>query len=428
VTTLVFRDLAPFEGELDQADDAWLSAVAEVDPRQYRIGLDADSTAVSDDWLPLIERGPDGRWWGGRYIGFLRLHGRRLVIEPRLGLDIVEEWLDQAFGLAAPPASAKHASSEAFIVRLLARLWCRSLDAATRHGLPLLRLPRSHSGLYVRGRIDIPETLRHLAQGRASVASTTYDRSLAHPATRAIVCADRVLAERLATRAEWRTARVREVMPHLRGAVGSRPRLPSPAEVEQVRFTPITMRFKQAAVLSQRIASHLGYSAREGADAEGLLIDVAELWELFVLNCIRQATPAAVRVEHGTTAKGTDYLLNSANGDAGMGRLKPDVVVSDGRGVVAVIDAKYKRLVDSRERPRGVDRSDLYQLATYASRFRPSRFAALLYPETDELTSTAERLGPWRNDDQTFLFRRMPTNSAACRAALAEMFEDPPAS
>jgi 5-methylcytosine-specific restriction enzyme subunit McrC len=420
LSTLSFRDLSPYTGELTDADHAWLARVAELDPRDYRVGI--EDGRVDDEWLPLVDRRHDGRWWAGRYIGFLGLDGRRLVVEPRLGIDVVEAWLDQAFGLSAPPASARHTESATFIVRLLARLWCRSVDAATRHGLPLLRLPRRHEGLYVRGRLDTRRTLQLFGEGRPRIASVTHDRSLEHPVTRAIVCADRALGQQLGDIAEWRTERIRQVLPHLRGAVGSRPRLPTAHELSRVRYTPITLPFKRAAVLSHRIASHLGYSAsHEGSEAEGILIDVAELWELFVVNCVRQAVPAGMRVEHGTTGGRRDFLLRSEPHDQGMGRLKPDVLVFARDSVAAVIDAKYKRLADSRERPHGVDQSDLYQLAAYATRFNPEGVSALVYPRGDDLLATAsaaERLGPWRSDGQTLTFTRLPTTIDECCAAL----------
>lgn len=419
-----FRDLAPYAGELTAEDEAWLEEVAKIDPRDYRIGIDEDR--VQDEWLPLVERGRDGKWWAGRFIGSMTIQGRRLVIEPRLGIDVVEAWLDQAFGLVAPPASARHTESETFILRLLARLWCRSVDNATRHGLPLLRLPRGHEGLYVRGRFDVRRTVELIGEGRQMIASTTYDRSLAHPVTRAIVCAERALAERLTSTAEWRTERVRQVLPHLRAGVGSRPRLPTLHEISRVRYTPITLPFKQAALLSHRIASRLGYSATdEAGKAEGILVDVAELWELFVLNCARQAVPAGMRVEHGTQAGRRDFLLRSKAGDREIGRLKPDVLVLEGDSIAAVIDAKYKRLFDSRERPSGVDPADLYQLVAYSMRFRPVRFAALAYPLTPDSSgldgSTAERLSPWTSEDQTFLFRRLPTDVGGCREVLTAL-------
>ena len=145
--------------------------------------------------------------------------------------------------------------------RLLARVWCRGIDGASRHGLPLLRLSHPHEGLFVRGRLDVRRTTALIGEGRGTIASSTADRSLNHPVSRAIVCADHALATRLTGTAEWRTERVHQAMPHMRAAVGSRPKLPTLHELERVRYTPITLPFKRAALLSHRIASRLGYGA-----------------------------------------------------------------------------------------------------------------------------------------------------------------------
>ena len=423
MSTLEFADLSPYVGELSAEDDEWLAKVAQIDPREYRIGIEEDRPG-DGEWLPLVERGRDGRWWAGRFIGSITVDGRRLTVRPRLGIDVVEAWLDQAFGLVAPPASARHAETETFIVRLLARLWCRAVDNATRHGLPLLRLPCGHEGRFVRGRLDTRRTLRLIGAGQPRIASVTHDRSLDHPVTRALVRAERTLAERLTDTAEWRTERVRQVLPHLRAEVGSRPKLPTAFELERVRYTPITLPFKRAALLSHRIASRLGCSATDKAgSAEGILVDVAELWELFVLNCARRAVPASLRIEHGTSAGRHDYLLRSKQSDRGMGRMKPDVLVLRGNRTAAIIDAKYKRLAFTRERPSGVDQADLYQLAAYASRYDPEQVAALVYPDdVDAEPARAEQLGPWRGvGTTTFLFRRLPTEPAACRHELAAL-------
>jgi hypothetical protein len=71
--------------ELTADDDGWLSRVADIDPRVYRIATEEDR---SSDWQPLIERGPDDRWWAGRFIGSITAEGQRLVIQPRLGIPV----------------------------------------------------------------------------------------------------------------------------------------------------------------------------------------------------------------------------------------------------------------------------------------------------------------------------------------------------
>lgn len=111
-----------------------------------------------------------------------------------------------------------------------------------------------------------------------------------------------------------------------------------------------------------------------------------------------------------------------------MGRLRPDILVMEGSRVRAVIDAKYKRLHNSRERRDGVDQSDLYQLASYSLRFRPSAYSALLYPldpgDAAIGSSTAEAHGPWRSEEQRFIFRRLPNTPDACREALGRLLDE----
>jgi 5-methylcytosine-specific restriction enzyme subunit McrC len=416
----VWRDLSPCPDELTPDDHPWLQRLSRRDIRDFIVRVGTNGDNGDEEWSPVVEWRADGRWWAGRYIGTLTFEGRHIVIEPRLGVSVIEAWLDQIFGLAVTPSSAQRVTTETFIARLLARVWCRTIDAATRHGLPLLRLPKGHDGLYVRGRLDVARTVMNIGEGRETVASVAHDRSLSHPITRTIVCADQALGTRLADVAEWRTERVRQALPSLRGAVGARPKLPSLHELSRVRYTPITVPFKRAALMSHRIASRLGYSATDqGTNDEGLLIDVAELWELFVLNCVRRIAPSSVQVEHGTHARHNDFFLRSIDGQHEIGRLKPDIIARADGETVAVIDAKYKLLANSRERPSGVDPADLYQIVAYAMRFKPTNGAALVYPEADAADdraspSYAQSYGPWLTGGRTIAFMQTPTDVRGC--------------
>lgn len=174
----------------------------------------------------------------------------------------------------------------------------------------------------------------------------------------------------------------------------------------------------------RRIASRLGYGAtdQDGSD-DGLLIDVAELWELFVLNCVRRIAPSSIQVEHGTHARDSNFFLRSTDGQHQLGRLKPDILVRNEEKTIAIIDAKYKLLANSRERPSGIDPADLYQIVAYAMRFKPTNGAALVYPEANTgeshtPPSHAERYGPWLTDEHEITFLRAPTDAQHCRDTL----------
>jgi 5-methylcytosine-specific restriction enzyme subunit McrC len=210
-----------------------------------------------------------------------------------------------------------------------------------------------------------------------------FCRDVDNDVSRVLVAAEHVLSHHIG-HSEWRSPRVDELLPQLHAAVGVRPRLPSKRALERIRYSPITRLFNAAAALSWRLAQLEGFIASsEEGEAEGLLLDVAELWELYVLNCTRDAVPQ-LTVEHWAEDADDAWLLRSRDHDGrGLGRLRPDVLILKHSRPVAVLDAKYKRLADWwPERPQGVDRGDLYQLATYISRFgsEPSVMGALIYP------------------------------------------------
>ncbi len=96
--------------------------------------------------------------------------------------------------------------------------------------------------------------------------------------------------------------------------------------------------------------------------------------------------------------------------------------------LVAVIDAKYKRLQDLwPERPFGVERSDLYQLAAYLSRLDPEGVAEgmLLYPlDPEQEESTAEVQGRWRMEAGSRVqFRRIPISVGDATKMLREILD-----
>ncbi|GGN66351.1 5-methylcytosine restriction system specificity protein McrC [Nocardia rhizosphaerihabitans] len=146
-------------------------------------------------------------------------------------------------------------------------------------------------------------------------------------------------------------------------ATQSRHRQPArPPHSTQSRPRPIhpdNAALRGAAELSWRIARHRGLLANAADHTDsGLLIDVAELWELFVLHCARRVFGSA-HVTHGTRLTNSGALLRAIDNPARtLGRLYPDLVIGPLHHPWAIVDAKYKRLID----PVGVVREDLYQI------------------------------------------------------------------
>lgn len=215
-------------------------------------------------------------------------------------------------------------------------------------------------------------------------------------------------------------------MPRLRAVVGNKPALPSARDLDKVRYTPITLPYKRAAALSWQIARNRGLRTSATKEkVEGLLVDVAELWELFLLHCAKRAFGASA-VVHGTRLRAANPLLRSTSvPDAVLGRLYPDILIGSEARPRAIIDAKYKPLAD----PRGVDREDLYQLTSYLTGYHndPAPMGMLGYTSFPEQTSVsfAEAGNPWESaTPNVVMFERLPVTEAECVRRLHELLSD----
>jgi 5-methylcytosine-specific restriction enzyme subunit McrC len=281
---VVFQDLSP-RPPADSAEDQWLARLAahlENDDHVLRL---SGGGRIDEEDDPALRRGPDGNWWAGRFIGELRFEDRELRIEPRLGVDVIGAWLAHVLNLTVVPKAATSAVQGPLIVQLVDRVWSAAVADAARHGGPRLRRTSHHDHRFVRGRLDIGATVRHRAERRPLVGTIRTERDLENPVSRVLVLADRALRSLLAITPTWRPALTGEVLSQLRGAVGSNPKLPDIRELHRVRYSPITRRFAAVALLSHEIARRRGHlTSATRADVSGVLIDVAELWELFLVH------------------------------------------------------------------------------------------------------------------------------------------------
>lgn len=420
---LELTDLSPHEAT-DSDEDDWLARLAaHLTDHDHTLQLSGRGRDDDEDDAAL-SRGADGRWWTGRFIGEINFEGRELQIAPRLGVDVIGVWLARALNLSIIPRAATRAGTGPLIAQLVDRMWSAGLAEAGRHGPPRFRRSHAEEGVFLRGRLDVPRTLRLRSARLPKVASRSERRSIENPVSRAIVLADRTLGSLLGPEKPWRPELSDELLRQLRGAVGANPPMPANREMRAVSYAPITRAFEPIARLSLEIARRRGtLTAGSSDDTSGVLIDVAELWELFLLHCARRALGAA-RVEHGTAATATAFLLESkVDPSARIGRLKPDLLIVDaGKHPRAVIDAKYKRLRSSRERPHGVDRGDLYQLAAYMAGHEVS-YGALVYPPAEADEALAAELGPWRlGERQAVDFLRFPSGEPACVQRFESLF------
>lgn len=111
----------------------------------------------------------------------------------------------------------------------------------------------------------------------------------------------------------------------------------------------------------------------------GYLLDVANLWELYLENLLRNNFQkdgwTIYAQEEISLYKGTFFARNN----------KPDLVMRHEDGRVVVLDAKFKKMeFHGPEEPCDVDRTDLFQIQSYAGYYREKGeniiLCGLIYP------------------------------------------------
>lgn len=418
---LCVTDSSSFEAPSEEAEK-WLRRLARsVRAGELVVGL-SDGGRSEDEEIVYCQR--DGTWRAGRYIGTIVFEGHTLVIEPRFGRMRILEWLSEIQSVLVSATPGVLEQHENFIAALLGVIWGRAFAEAARHGLPALRQEAKTTGAMLRGALSVRDSVRLRAAGSPQLVSVRRERTLDHAVSDVIVAAYSVLRRALKGQTlQWLPERAAELMPHLIAAAGAHPAVPTGAELARIRYTPITAGFARFAELSRQIATRqgLGASATQDGATHGVLLDVAELWELHVLHVLRTACqPLAVR--HGTRDRsGNARLLKSDVNGKELGTLMPDALLCSGERVLAILDAKYKRIHGKPQR------EDLYQLAAYLGRFAApdgKGAGALIYPQDLEHPEAAEieAASPWRLDTSKRLwFVALPLDAGAARARCAEL-------
>ncbi len=397
---LTVKDCSPFDTRLSSSDIAWLKELALV-PKHDELVVRLE--AGRDD-EPIVVCDPDGTWRAGRYVGRISYKNRELVIRPRFGDKTILAWISGVSNIALVDTQGTMKADDWVVHRLLGSIWANLFERAARHGLPFLRADNSEIGFTVKGKLDVLGTVKLRTEGRHGVASVRRDKSLDNPIVSAIVAAYSELSRKLrnSRESEWIPERVRDLMPHLISAVGYRPRVPTKSEIARVRLTPITAGFRSLAELSILIAAGRGLSPDYSGEGQckGLLLDVAELWEMYVLACLDRAWPE-LDVIHGTREASPLSLFINSSGKP-LGKLKPDALVRREGKIAAIVDAKYKRLAYTAWNPPP-QREDMYQLAAYMARYGdPVNITqgVLAYPHDPSipLVPAVEADGPWKLD------------------------------
>ena len=146
------------------------------------------------------------------------------------------------------------------------------------------------------------------------------------------------------------------------------------SDVEALPFDRMIENWRDVFTQAERLLRGLYPDVRAGqAPGSALLFDMEHLFEKVLSRRVEQHCARQPGRRLKVTLQGPQRDLAE-----GAFELKPDIMVSDESGVVAILDAKWKRL-DPRKAGNGVVNADVYQLNAYADRYGCERLASV-YP------------------------------------------------
>jgi 5-methylcytosine-specific restriction enzyme subunit McrC len=400
---IVVRDCSPFP-ELTREQDIWLRKLVsgtKTGDMLLRLGHAADNAEQDDDPLATFDSA-SGIWWAGRYVGEVQFEGLTLRMEPRFGMPALMRWLSTVWGVRLVESKGTHQQQRIWLWLVIAHLWVGRLILAAKHGLPSRRIDTVHRGHALRGRLLAQKTALARRTGDDCLVSVTRNRVTDVKIGGILLAAferlDRALKEYGESHG-WLPERARTLVEELSNAPGSRDRRMSKVARPKIRYSPITESYRPIVDLSLSILENKPLLPASSGDrkAFGIVLDVAEIWELYVAKVLQTTLPAFHVSHTGRSREHFRWLLQNSIDDDKVGSLRPDIIVSDLRDrCLAIVDAKYKTSRINATNRTGVVTEDLYQLTAYLSAFGESGSRLdgfLVYPE-DEVGQVIQRLAP----------------------------------
>jgi 5-methylcytosine-specific restriction enzyme subunit McrC len=327
-------------------------------------------------------------------VGVLAAPGCSLEILPKLDPAAADEaaatvrarlvhMLDVALGLdlSMGEAAAMARGAESLLDIFIA-LFAEQLLAEVRRGLPRQYRPCENDLRALRGRLDLVRQFTVHAV-RPDRLACRFDELASDTPLIRVMKACVLLTSRHA-----RAAATQRKLAELRSLLADVADLPPGLlRWEDVRIDRTSRRWKALLELARLLLGARWQETHVDAAAQGgisLLFPMNDLFERFVAVQARRAlAPMGFEV---VAQGGLRYCLgewrDGVDCRGSVFRTKPDILIRRDGEVIAIIDTKWKRLVDDPLAAKaGVAQADVYQLMAYARLYRCERLM-LLYPST----------------------------------------------
>ena len=322
----------------------------------------------------------------GNYVGRFSYQKAAFDIRSRFGDAFMQRMLNFANDIfiddGFSPAERIAADKLDYARALLYMMFVQALEKAFLLGLPkAYRSVRRHEPV-VRGRIDVPRFVRDDIPFVGKLSTVAREQDASQAIVDVLAKAIRVIGQ---NGGEQMLRRISHVRTHVGERRSGRPvtrATVAGAQSDKSLLNPVFAPYRKVLELAAMIIDL--EAARQDpsgtTSAPGFLVNVAELFEIYVGKLLARHFPAwRVASPAIFLHAGRFYERN----------IIPDIVMEHEDGLrVAVLDTKYKRM-QFRGRDRfgagDVDREDYFQISTYMSHFRlqPGKrlvLGGLLYP------------------------------------------------
>jgi hypothetical protein len=339
-----------------------------------------------------FERDASGAWRASRWIGTFRHNGVDFSITPRIGKKRFL-WIavDAVSAALLPDGMRPHGSNPNGLRDLLPLVWCLALrHARSRQGIPRLYVQRRAADrVSLRGRFDL---LRQLTENRFAqhhLACIWNELTFDNPVTRTILSTiDHLARERSFPFGRQGGDFARE-LEGLRTQLllhGARlqPNLPE----EGISWSRANDRYRAVHDLGRAIIRRRGSDGASEA-GETILLDSAEIWELFLFRKLEEVIRAQrlkLEIKWPRGHRAPPHLLEWEGQRVRM--LIPDIVIreTDGEGRVAILDAKYRFFVTPDRDHSIADQMALYAMTAERAAAAPTML--LVYPKAGPSTGS----------------------------------------
>lgn len=281
--------------------------------------------------------------------------------------------------------TATHALARAPLLEVFASAFLESVAAVVRGGLQRRYVARADDLGFVRGRIDIRRQLGALAS-RPDLVACRFDALLEdHDWNRVLKAAlVRLRTTASSTRIAARCAEL------IAAFVDVSDLRSAEALAIELKYDRQFERYRDAIEWARLILAAMSPSLRAGqAAAAGLLFDMNKLFEEVIgrsLVSAASASSVSARLQSATR-----HLGRYESDERPAFRLKPDILISDARGLRCIADTKWKLIESERDGRICPAESDVYQMLAYGTAFDVEQLA-LIYPWHPGIGDSAQQV------------------------------------